>query len=454
MITVLQRPTIELVKLEVNYDNGVKAGPDVDYNVEQIGKYPYIYITGTLIESNSIAYLKLYNNTVVPYIEMEFTDKTCRLVDDYFPLDGALVSMFLNANNDNLMPIRMDFKIYEFYVIKGKETTDALSYKIKAYINVDDLLLLKFETHKGTSFDVLKKITKDTKLGFASNVQSTDDGMTWLNGGDYKINFMYDIVSHSYISDDTFLFGYIDFYYNFNYIDIETALQEDVSDQTIATDRNTMIKDGKEDTVPLILSNHPDKKMSGLFISKYTVDDKTTKINIDTTYNNVVSVYDKINFKYNDFLLDSISDSDSDNKIVLKSDGLLYDEQKRFNWNGKFDEDNVHKNYLYAEYSNNQNLLFLQKLKMTIQLNKPNFNLYRFQKVNVELFNLGKPDTTETKPDDPSKDNYENKIINKLSGEWLITSINYTFSNKEGNTQEITLIKRELTKKYEFKNGK
>ena len=133
---------------------------------------------------------------------------------------------------------------------------------------------------------------------------------------------------------------------------------------------------------------------------------------------------------------------------------MLYDEQKRFNWNGKFDEDNVHKNYLYAEYSNIQNLVFLQKLKMTIQLNKPNFNLYRFQKVNVELFNLGKPDTTETKPDDPSKDNYENKIINKLSGEWLITSINYTFSNKEGNTQEVTLIKRELTKKYEFKNGK
>ena len=32
-------------------------------------------------------------------------------------------------------------------------------------------------------------------------------------------------------SIDTFLYAYVDFYYNLNYIDIETALNEDIKDQ-------------------------------------------------------------------------------------------------------------------------------------------------------------------------------------------------------------------------------
>ena len=40
------------------------------------------------------------------------------------------------------------------------------------------------------------------------------------------------------------------------------------------------------------------------------------------------------------------------------------------------------------------------------------------------------------------------KINNRLSGEWLITGINYTFDNGKGNVQEITLVKRELGTQY------
>jgi len=462
MITVLNRPTIELIPIVIDYDKNVNDKPTVDFHAENLGKYPNTYIDGVQIESDAIRIMKLYNNSVTPSVEMEFTDKTGRIVDENFPIDGSILSLFINANNENLMPIRMDFKIYDFYIIKGNVNNDSLFYRIKAYLNVNELLLINFKAYKGSSFDVLKGISKDVKLGFASNIDKTEDSMTWVNGSDYIINFINQIVSHSYINDDTFLFGYVDFYYNYNYIDIEKALQDDISEQTMVTDRTKVLKDGKEDILPLTLSNHPDKKSTGMYISKYTIDNKTTRTNIEQQYNKFIGVYDMVNKKYNDYMVDTISDTGADDKIILKGNGVddfLLKEQVQHDWSAKFDVDNVHKNYLYAEYTNFQNLLFLQKLKMIIVLDKPNFNLYRFQKVNVELYNFGKSDqksqsTGDQRIDDPNKtvDQYENKIINKLSGEWLITSINYTFSNKDGNKQEITLIKRELTSKYIFKN--
>ena len=38
-----------------------------------------------------------------------------------------------------------------------------------------------------------------------------------------------------------------------------------------------------------------------------------------------------------------------------------------------------------------------------------------------------------------------NKLNQRLSGEWLITTINYTFNKVGGFSQEITLVRRELS---------
>ena len=66
-------------------------------------------------------------------------------------------------------------------------------------------------------------------------------------------------------------------------------------------------------------------------------------------------------------------------------------------------------------------------------MQKPNYGLYRFQKVLVELYNLTKLDDADNTVDSENLtygNQWNNKIIHKLSGEWLITAINYTFSKK------------------------
>ena len=78
-----------------------------------------------------------------------------------------------------------------------------------------------------------------------------------------------------------------------------------------------------------------------------------------------------------------------------------------------------------------------------------NFNLYRFQKVDVKLYK-----NTEMTGDDlpKSEQQYEPGVIQeeenlnqRLSGEWLITSINYNYGKSGGFEQEVVLVKRELS---------
>jgi hypothetical protein len=113
---------------------------------------------------------------------------------------------------------------------------------------------------------------------------------------------------------------------------------------------------------------------------------------------------------------------------------------------GKIDTDNVHKYFLYAYKNNERNLSFLEKLKMKISLSSPNYNLYRFQKVEVNLFKVNDiANQDDVKDDSKTGTSQEERTLNqRLSGEWLIIAITYNYGEGDGFSQEITLVKREL----------
>jgi hypothetical protein len=228
--------------------------------------------------------------------------------------------------------------------------------------------------------------------------------------------------------------------------------------------------------IPLILTNNKNNSSTNMYINKYTVIQDSTKINIEIGYRYRYSAYDINEDKLHQYKLDSISESDN-NGIILKGnpilgDNILYNKSIKDVWMGKINTDNIHKEYLHSELQNKNNLEFLQKLKIIIKLNKPNYGLYRFQKVLLEIYNYSNFDDNKiekTKYSDNGKSyqkSYDNQskqktekddtdtIIHKLSGEWLITAINFTFSSKDGNVQEVTLVKRELTDEYTYPRKK
>jgi len=472
MIIIKKRATIETKPFTIDFGNNPDAEkiyrkehnqemPDksddvVNRQSEDLAKYPVVYLNGVIIESTQIKNLILNNDSFVPSLSLEFSDSTGKLIDDNFPVDNSIISIFKESSNKNLMAIKMDFKITDFSIVKGTNA-ETLSYMIDAILDINELYYNDFESYKGTSFNVLQTISNKIGLGFATNIDGTNDEMIWINPSNYKIEFLKEIVGRSYINDETFLFGYIDFYYNFNYVDIESQLNEDISTQMNMLDRETLIKDGQDDQVPLILSNKKDCDGTNMFISKYTIINSSTNINLKYGYRHMAFYYNKTEDNYKKYMLDNITVDD--NSIVMKGNpddvNGLYDNMINNSYMGKMDNDNVHKEYLHTILQNRNNLKFLQKIKMTIRLSKVNYGLYRFQKVLVELYNNGKlSDNKETKLTPTDIENGENEydvnIIHKLSGEWLITAINLTYSKTEGNIQELTLVKRELTDIYTF----
>lgn len=463
-LVVIERPTIELLELEIDYNPNVE-GTDGDQRAQeeadQYGKYPYISYRGMNIESSNIKKLKLYNDKFVPYLEMEFEDPTGRFIDDYFPLDDAIISFFMRAPSDLLLPIRMDFKIIKFTASKTVERNENVIYSIEGELNIDGLYYRDYESYNNTSFETLKTISQELELGFVSNISETDDQMKWINPAMQKRDFIRHITEHSYKSDEAFMWSYIDFYYNLNYLDIETQMQEDISRQGIVTNNSSLVPSEGDKKTKLNLNNNPDNDQpnSNVYIKRFILENTTTQLNIELGYRHRIHYYDKNEKNYNSTYLDSISDTGDNDGIVLKGN------PERINNNfsesvlsqtymGKLDTNVVHANYLYANRQNLNNIEYLQKIKMKIVLNQPNFNLYRFQKVDVTLYKQaqvaqGDEDTKQNiNPNPPAGAEKNWKINNRLSGEWLITGINYTFDKEKGNVQEITMVKRELGTQY------
>ena len=91
---------------------------------------------------------------------------------------------------------------------------------------------------------------------------------------------------------------------------------------------------------------------------------------------------------------------------------------------------------------------------MKISIKSANFNLYRFQKVTVRLFNISefnkekeKGKTTVSGSSFGGKRDSE-KMNERLSGDWLISSINYKYGLSGEFEQEVVLVKRELSFNY------
>ena len=76
---------------------------------------------------------------------------------------------------------------------------------------------------------MLKKICKELELGFNSNIKDTKDSMPWRNTNKKPYEFMDDIISRSYINDESYMAGYIDYYYCFNYVDVEKEMNRNTS---------------------------------------------------------------------------------------------------------------------------------------------------------------------------------------------------------------------------------
>lgn len=407
---------------------GMGLKPLIGYNGAEIAREVHI-------KKLSLFYTRGAEYDNIPLCTVQFTDSN-NLIKDNPPRDDTKFQVFLNSTDNLIKSIHLVFKI-----LKHKKEPDG-TYIFEGALDVDDLYVPSSKSYKGTSFEVLRKISKKLDLGFNSNIDgNTDDDMKWINTNKPYKDFIKEIVEHSYKSENTFLYGFIDFYYCFNYIDVEKEwLRSADGDFMVELGHlERMTKDKTKKLKPLILTNEPSQESSCAYFKDYKVLNQSTSIKLKDGYRTVTRYYDEEKKQFLDFEVDSQSNSDGSTYVLKgeEADNKFADKKVKKRFLGKLDSDNVHKNYNYSPELNRKNLENLTSVGVMINLPTPNYNLYRFQKICIDFHIIGSTPTSEW------------PIDYRLTGQWMIIDIGYEMiTSPKGNKfiQKLVCAKKELGK--------
>ena len=429
-------PTIITVPpIKFSQDKVVTPSADGQKPVtDGLGYTPFIWYSGYQIKTEDLVTMNLYHDGIIPKLEFNFKDTQNILKGDGTPQDQTSVELFLNSTSENIKSIHLVFKIDGFD--KSPEKSGQ-TYTIRGTIDIPNLYIIKNKSYKGTSFDVLREVSKELGLGFNSNITSADDSMTWRCTNKKPYDFINDVIQHSYISDKSFMLGYIDYYYCFNYVDVEKEQSRSVASDVVidtAGSAKTSTPQDQDRIIPLRLTNDQTFNSSSLFFEKYTTKNNSTKKSLEVGYMTVAKYYDRVTKSFLVFDVDS-STSDGKSSLILKgkqNDDKFFKENIITKFLGKLDTDNMHKNYNYAYTQNRINLDNLTKIGVDVTLSNPNFCLYKYMKVTIDIIN---PSATPT----------EDSMNYRYSGQYIISNISYSY-RRGSLKQELTLVRSELGK--------
>ena len=433
-------PTIVRTAVKLT-TNGMSDNVKEEYK-NSIGYSPVVYYNGYHIQQDDIKNMSLDNTGLYPTLSITMKDSLNLMGDKTFPLDNTLITVFINPRADEFEPIHCDFKITRFEIVKRESTSNTIH--LEGVLNVDYLYIQKaYSLSQKSSYEALEGIAQEAQLGFASNLSSTSDTMTWINPGDEGINFIRHITQRAYSSDSAFLYSYVDPYYYLNFIDIEAAIEQDVSSQNGIMSIGTTVDDRiqqEQKTAPLILTNDKSYKETNNYFERYEIVNQSTENALKHGHRRKIHYYDRGGNweekagEFKIYEMDSITTPGVENSgVILKGapgdQNFLTNNVKNL-YVGKLDKDNMHEQAPYAYAQNLQNIIDVQKVVVQVHLPTPNYMLYRYQKVRV-VFSQQEQSMTASHAN------------NRLSGHWLIIGITNDYS-KGANEQILTMVKREL----------
>lgn len=429
IIAQIEKPTIKLPPIEFKATNSKSDNSEI---VTGLGFTPFFWYNGYQISARDIKSLDLWYEGIVPNASIVFADSIGFMKKEGFPLDDTKFEIFLNSGSKNLKSIHLKFKLTKFTENKNN------SYRVTGTIDLKDFYKIRFNSYRGTSFEALRQISRDLELGYNSNITNTNDSMTWLNHGKTFKDFVHDIINHSYISDTSYVLGYIDYYYCFNYVDIEKEWLRDISKDVglNSTGVNYISNTQQQERVELLqLTNDKSNDSSPFYFSTYRLNNQSTRLSLSKGYYTTSKVYDSATKQFLVFDVDSQT-SDGSKTIILKGapgDNSDIQDNFRTNYSGKMDTENVHKQYYYSETQNQVNLDNMVRISVDMELPNANFNLYKFMKIQINFVN----DKTTITNDEV--------ISSRMTGEWIIIDISYKWS--KGNLRQIVrAVRKELGK--------
>lgn len=488
ILNTFHDPTVILDEMAISASVAEDNASSINFT-EVAGKYyPLIQLNTFIIDGNRLQYFKLSSDGFIPEIQFSFTDNNKLFKAAFYPKDGDILSVYIKSSEDKVFkPIRIDFDILSF------NDSGNNSFSVRGIMNIPLLTTENCKAYRASSsHEVLMEVAQELSLGYAANLDSTNDTMNWLNAYNSYEKFISDVTSRTFLNETSFFTSFIDVYYYLNLIDVnsqfenyepETGIMKSVpSPKAMTTVGDKDLEDNN--SVDLFLTDHPNYTRTNFGIINYKIINSSGEIWRKNGYSRDVQFFDLNDQEYYSLNIESTITSGSENTQILqrgRPGDMVYEDIKKYKFLGSQltsvenpEEDrpntsNVHRNYQYSKILNLHNNEELKKILIKATLPTVNSQLYRYQTVpvlfyedNIEIINtLNTRDrevesTTEREINGTS--NIESLKLNTLiSGLYVIQGINYIWDEfSETVKQELILLRREwpiqLPKNFESKN--
>ena len=469
---------LEILDVESGSDNS--DGETMEIKPSLFGAMiPVIRVNGYDVQGDRLNFFSLKNNAFYPTCRIQFADVDGLFTARFYPKDGDLIQLNIRSQGDEttFKPIRIDFTVVDCKPVGGGGGIKANEYLVTGRMFIPKLFAESIEYEEDvTSFDALLNIAENMQLGFASNVEQTEDQMTWTNPNDTTETWIQDIVANSYLNDETFFTSYIDPYYYLTMVDVNRLFSQEgaiEASQTFSQNAGDTMgangAGGQEDNFPNYLSNLIQMQGGARYISKYQMVNKSGEISKANGYKRYTQYWDLESKEWISEYVDPLT-NDTPGMIPATKGRLIDGEvegprnnQVKYKYLGT-QGDNVHPEYQYSTVLNYQNIVEINKIGMIIELDTVNPALVRYSRIYCQILEYASPiknvllapsqdeirgdeaPQTRSGGTDENDPSSENGVVNEyLTGFYVIAGVEWLLTKPGPVRMRLTLQRREFT---------
>lgn len=445
---------------------------------------PIISINGITLSNTDINVFELSCSSFIPTVKIEFKDLQNTFDSDYMITNDSVISIYIAPQTSHdLLPIRCDFTVTSCTVLRTYtyEHSTMRVRSVNGKLRVPDFMKRTSESIKDTSFNALASIARKYKLGFSSNVESSNDEQIWINSNANCDSFIENTLNHSYIDDNSFITGFIDYFYDLNYVEVNRLFEQTdrkanktmkVFKTQIPVDKIFEESDQTKE-VEYMITNKISEDIWNNYFEKY---ETIMRNQTSEGYKKYVQYYDYDSNEFISEYVDPITNA-SETMIPISKSRLvnsevednLRDDNIAFTDFG-FLCDNVHKNYHFAGVQNNFNLSFCKSFGLKVRLSSYNPAITLYSKLYVDLYDTNSALVSTIKSTD--KDDNDDKTVRltdideglesstdknmqvyneSLSGWYVVTGIKLLYNSNNGiMKEELILNRREMKPSVKF----
>jgi len=454
----LTPPSISVLDLETPGSDKKFRDAERSGYAQQLGKKsPLIKIGNSIIAPENVISMDVSMNSIVPTIHVAVIDTMGTLTSRTYPRTSLLITAFVAQSHPKLKSFSQSFLITNVHSIPlGSGET---RYDFFGELYVPNLNGNFIKSYNGlTSAQALKKIAEELGLGFATNEDTTNDKMTWINPNlNYK-SFIKQITDHSYKNEKSFFECFIDRYYVLNFINVEKQFKQFSDDKEISDGYPAISTDSidtsraasgnivqvPDATIKLILTNSSTgDKSSELKILEYSMIGENGDILKTKGFRKRIFVYkhgeaDPVK----NWFVEPLSEPSANGVSVYQSPDLKdYIDNDVVKWMGT-DYSNSHLNYKFAKLLNNHNMAEADKNSLLVKLPGFNHNILKGSRIKVNIFSnrvqqlshdkiqndLAEPVDSQ-KSDNPMESRASAEILDTyLSDTYYVKSIEYHYN--------------------------